>query len=564
MTGSESWTRRSQIVGRIQDLREVCEFFESESGRGLHVVGGVGVGKTTLLDAVAEAVGESGTRVLRADGVEFEANVSFAGLHQILMPVRDDIERLPSEYRRPLMVALGFGSGPAPDQLLLVNATLALLRQVAAEAPLLLIVDDLPWLDRASAVILGFVARRLSGSRIGFLAASRTGGDNMFDRSGLYEIELAPLDDDSAHLLLAARYPGLAARVRARVVAEARGNPLALMELPTQLSGPQRTAQEELPAVLPLGERLQDLFVTRVTALSEDVRRLLLLAALEGTGDLRVLHHAAGPDSALLTVLACAERERLVRTDSTARRMTFRHPLMRSAVVEASTLAERRAAHLALADALGDRPERRAWHLAEAAIVPDEQIAELLEQSGHLALRRSDAVGAATALIRAADLSPASGDRARRLAEAAYLGAEATGDVAGASELLRRARSADPGSSAALYAAAATVYVLLNSEADLSTAHQLLVGAIEAAGPAYDAEDPALVDALHTLQLVCWWSGRADLWAPFVDTVGRLKPAPPPLLALAVRTGPRMAASHARSDGAGPRRDRDDLSRPGR
>ncbi|MEU6657523.1 AAA family ATPase [Streptomyces sp. NPDC046821] len=541
MKDSEPSHRRSQIVGRIQDVQWVCRFLEGDSGRGLHIVGEAGVGKTTLLDAVAEAVGEADCRVLRANGVEFEADVSFAGLHQILTPVLDDIERLPSEYREALLVALGFGAGPVPGRLLLVNATLTLLRQLAAERPLLLIVDDLPWLDRASAVILGFVARRLSGGTVGFLAASRAGGANLLDHSGLYETELEPLDDDSAHLLLAARYPGLAARVRARVVAEARGNPLALMELPRELTASQRTAQEDLPMVLPLGERLRELFVTRVAALTADARRLLLLAALDGTGDLRVLHRAVGTDAAVLEDLAPAEQERLVRTDSATRRVAFRHPLIRSAVVEASTLAQRRAAHQALAAALAERPERQAWHLAEAAIEPDEQVALRLQDAAHSVLHRGDAIGAVAALTRAAELSPVADDRARRLAEAAYLGAEATGDVAGASELLQRAQAAEPGSSAALYAAAAAVYVLINTEAELITAYRLLVGAIEAAGPDYDADDPALIDALHTLQLVCWWSGRADLWAPFVNAVGRLKPSPPPVLAMAARTFPDPA-----------------------
>ncbi|MFI6284551.1 AAA family ATPase [Streptomyces sp. NPDC051018] len=541
MSDSEPWSRRSRIVGRIQDVRWVCEYFEGGSGRGLHVVGEAGVGKTALLDAVAEAVRASGTRVLRADGVEFEADVPHAALHQILLPVVDDIERLPSSYRQALLVALGIGPGPAPDQLILVNATLALLRRVAAEAPLLLVVDDLPRLDRASAVVLGFVARRLSGGRVGFLGASRSGAETVFDHSGLYGFELGPLDDDSARLLLAARYPVLAAGVRSRVAAEARGNPLALLELPAGLSERQQTALEELPAVLPLGERLRALLVPRVTALAEGPRRLLLLAALEGTGDLRVLHHAAGPGAAVLAHLAAMEEERLVGTDSAARRLTFGHPLVRSAIVEASTIAERRAAHLALAEALGDHPERRARHLAEAACEPAEPVAQLLEQAGHLVLGRGDAIGAVAALTRAADLSPAAGDRARRLAEAAYLRAETIGDITGAADLLRQVRSADPGSGAALYAAAATAYVLLHTEAGPGAAHQMLVGAIEAAGPVYDAADPALLDALHTLQLVCWWSGREEPWAPFTDTVGRLKPAAPPVLAMAARTLPDPA-----------------------
>ncbi|AZK97828.1 AAA family ATPase [Streptomyces tsukubensis] len=533
-------SRGSQIVGRIQDVRWVCEFFGTESGRsrGLHVVGEAGVGKTTLLDAVADAVAQAGTRVLRADGVEFEADIPFAGLHQLLTPVLDEAERLPSAYREALSVALGFATGPAPDRLLLVNATLALLRQAAAAAPLLLIVDDLPWLDRASAVVLGVLSRRLHGSRIAFLATSRTGLASVFDHGGLEEYELGPLDDDSAHLLLSARDPAMAARVRARVVAESRGNPLALLELSAELTGAQRAAREELPELLPLGERLRHLFAGRVGALSEAGRRVLLLAALDGTGDLGVLHAAAGKDASALTAV---EHARLVRIDSATRRLTFLHPLIRSAAVEAATLPERHAAHQALASVVADRPERRAWHLAEAAIAPDEEVARLLQDAGHAAVRRGDAAGAVRCLVRAADLSPDAGDRGRRLAEAAYLGAEATGDVAHASELLRRSQSADAGGSGALHAAAAAVYILVNTEADLTTAYRLLAGAIEAAGPGYDAGDPALIDALHTLQLVCWWSGRAELWAPFTDIVGRLTPAPPPVLALAARTFPDPA-----------------------
>ncbi|MEU9335525.1 AAA family ATPase [Streptomyces sp. NPDC048290] len=541
MTGSGPWSQDTQIVGRIEDVRRVSGHLTDTARRGLHIVGEAGVGKTTLLDAVAGELDRAGTRVLRADGVEFEADVPFAGLHQMLVPVLDETERLPAAHRDALLVALGFADGAAPGQLLLVNAVLALLRRVADQAPLVLIVDDLPWLDRASAVVLGFVSRRLAGTGVSFLAASRTGQESVFDHGGLDERELDPLDDDSAHLLLAARHPRMAPRVRSRVVAEARGNPLALLELPAELTGRQRAAEEELPTVLPLGERLRALFVGRVTALPEPGRRLLLPAALDGTGDLAVLRSAAGPDGAVLTALATAERERLVRVDTVTRRLTFRHPLIRAAVVAASTLAERRTAHLALADALADRPERRAWHLAEAAIEPDEQVARLLQDAGHTALRRGDASGAVRSLVRAAELSPAPADRARRLAEAAYLGAESTGDVARASDLLRRAQSADPGSGGALYAAAAAVYILVNSEADLAIAHRLLAGAVEAAGPDYDATDPALVDALHTLQLVCWWTGRPESWQGFLDVVGALRPAPPPVLALATRTFPDPA-----------------------
>ncbi|MEV7237678.1 AAA family ATPase [Streptomyces sp. NPDC051020] len=552
------------MVGRTQDIHWICEFFASDPGRGLHVIGEAGVGKTTLLHAVADAMGESGARVLRAGGIEFEADVAFAGLHQLLSPILDRIGEMPREYRLALEVALGFGTGPAPDRLMVVNAVLALLRPAAGET-LLLVVDDLPWLDRASAVLLGFVARRLSDTRIGFLAASRAGVSSVFEGGGLQEFELAPLDDDSARLLLAARHPGLADRVRARVVAEAQGNPLALLELPGQLSGPQQAAREELPTVLSLGERTRRLYVARISALSAPGRRLLLLAALADTGDLGVLRSAAelmehhsgqgGPDpgsateraAEALAGLAAAEQDRLIRIDTATRRLVFQHPLIRSTVVDTATHTHRRAAHLALAAALAHRPEVQAWHLAEAAIEPDETVAALLQEAAHAVLRRGDPVGAVSGLIRAADLSPDPCDRSRRLAEAAYLGAEATGDFARAAELLRRAQSGSDGpntdldTSGSLYAAAAAVYVLINNDADLDTVYRLLTGAILAAGPDYDAGDPALIDALHALQLVCWWSGRAELWAPFLETVAKLSPKPPPVLELAGRTFPDPA-----------------------
>ncbi|MFD0638183.1 LuxR C-terminal-related transcriptional regulator [Catenulispora yoronensis] len=253
------------------------------------------------------------------------------------------------------------------------------------------------------------------------------------------------------------------------------------------------------------------------------------------------------PGAGVLAGLAAAEQDRLVRVDSATRRIVFRHPLIRSAVVDVSTIDDRRRAHLALAAACIDRPEVRAWHLAEAAFEPDEEVAQLLQEAAHSVLRRGDTIGAVAGLIRAADLSPDVRDRSRRLSEAAYVGAEATGDLAKASDLLKRAQGVlgveipDGGTSGPLYAAAAAVYVLLNSDADLDTVYRLLVGAIEAAGPDYDADNKALIDALHTLLLVTWWSGRDDWWEPLLSTVARLTPAPPPVLGLVARTFPDPA-----------------------
>ena len=222
------------------------------------------------------------------------------------------------------------------------------------------------------------------------------------------------------------RFPALAPPVRERLVAEAQGNPLALLELPIALRDAE-PARRHLADVLPLTARLQDLFASRVRALPEPTIDLLLIAVLDGTGDLRVLE-AAAPGESGLDDLAPAERARIVCVDESAGRLTFRHPLIRSAVVALSTSDQRRRAHRVLA-ACVSVPERRAWHLAEAAVGPDESVASLLEDVAHAHLNRGDAVRAVAEMSRAAELSPATADQGRRWAEAAYIGATVLGDL---------------------------------------------------------------------------------------------------------------------------------------
>jgi len=342
---------------------------------------------------------------------------------------------LDGSLRDALGVALGLVEGPPADRLTVASAVLALLRQAAAASPLLLVVDDLQWLDRSTAAVLGLVARRLAGTPAGFLAASRSADEGFFERGDLPRHEIRPLDEAAAAGLIGARFPALADRVRQRLLAEAQGNPLALLELSAALSGPQRAAAQALPAVLPLGGRLQALFASRVSDLPAPARRLLLLAVLDGTGDLGLLR-AAVAGRREFTDLAAAERAGLVRVDGATGRLAFRHPLTRSAIMEMSASDERRAAHRAIAGQLADQPERRAWHLGEAAVEPDEQIAGLLEQTAQRILRRGDAVGAVAALLRAAELSPRRLDRSRRMALAAYIGADVAGDLKNVAQLL--------------------------------------------------------------------------------------------------------------------------------
>ena len=432
------------LIGRGDDLEYIAAFVDQAavSGGALLLSGEAGVGKTVLLDAAAAHAETAGSRVLRAAGTEFESAVSFAGLNQLLHPVLDQAKGLSAAYRRALAVALGVREGSSPDQLMLSNAALALLVQATGAGPVLVVVDDLPWLDRASALVLGVVARRLAGSRVGFLAVSRSGEDGFFDRGGLPVHEVLPLSEAAAAELVGDRFPALAPRVRQRLLAEAQGNPLALLELPVALSGLQRVGTDPLPAWLPMSRRLQATFESRITALPAQTRHLLLLAALDGTGRLQTLQSAApGPHG--IDDLAPAERAGLVRVDEGAGRLAFRHPLTRSAVVGLSTSAQRRRAHAALARHLTGEPDRRAWHLAQAATGPDEQVAGLLEQAAQGIRHRGDAVGAVTALLRAADLTPPGADRSRRLAEAADLGAVVTGGLRDVPRLLADARKAD-------------------------------------------------------------------------------------------------------------------------
>ncbi|MFK0150521.1 ATP-binding protein [Streptomyces sp. NPDC090499] len=526
-----------RLVGREYDLGLIRGFVDEarSSGGALLLSGEAGVGKTVLLDAAASYARDVGTQVVRAAGVEFESTVSFAGLHQVLHPLLAGLERLAEPYCGALSVALGLAQGAPSDQLLVSNAALTLLVRAAEERPLLVVVDDLPWLDRASAVVLGIVARRLNGSRVGFLGAYRVDEGTFFASGWVPGHDVRPLDATAAAVLIQDRFPALAPRVRERLLAEAQGNPLALLELPIALSDTRHPAAR-VPEVLPLSRRLQAVFASRVAALPAPTRSLLLYAALDGSGDLQVLA-AAGTDPTGVRDLAPAERAGLVHVDDGAGRLRFRHPLTRSAVVELSTSAQRRDVHRALAEIRADRPERRAWHLAHATVQPSEDVAALLEQVARDVVRRGDAGGAVAALLRAAELSPRGYDRSRRIAEAAYLGADLTGDLRDVPRLLEEARRADGGRAGPLVAAvAAAHHILLSGEGDLGTAHRLLVGAIEMQHQPYDAADTAMLEALHNLTWVCHACERAEVWEPVHRAVGLLKPAVPDLLAVSVGT----------------------------
>ncbi|MGW4533054.1 helix-turn-helix transcriptional regulator [Nocardia sp. NPDC004340] len=526
------------LFGRESELTRLAEFRNClrHGGVAVSLRGEPGVGKSALLAATVRAAEADGMTVLRCWGSEFEAEVSYAALNQLLLPVYPRLKLLDPALREALSVALGFGAGAPPDVLLVCNAALSLVGAVAAEAPVLLAVDDMQWIDRASAVVLGFLARRIAGMPAGLLVSARTGTEGFTRYGDLTEMMIEPLTPDAAADLVRAAFPDLLPSVRQRLLDIAQGNPLALRELPTTLTESVHPSNDR-DELVPLNERLCALFATRIAGLPEPTRRLLLLAAFEGTGNLRVLRAVLDTGAGLLG-LAAAEREQLIHVDDTDARMLFRHPLIRSAIVALSTHEERREAHLLLAESVTGDQERRAWHYALAADGPDETVARILETAAHRTMLRGDALAAVTSLVRAAELSPAGADRGRRLAEAAYIGAEANGTSDTARGLLTHAHQSAPDTSGSLHAANAAAFLMLNGDGEVDTAYRLLMGAIETGDHGYRADDPALIEAMHTLLLLCWYGGAERYWEAYFRALDRLRPEPPVVLALISRTFP--------------------------
>jgi DNA-binding CsgD family transcriptional regulator len=410
----------SLLVGRDRERARIDALLEGaragESG-ALIVRGEPGIGKTALLDYAAARAGEM--ELLRTAGVEAEADLAFAGLYGLLRPILGRLSELPVLQAKALAGALGLAPSGGFERFLASAAVLGLLAEAAEELAVLCLVDDAHWLDTPSADALIFAARRLRAERVAIIFAAREGEGRTFEGGGLPELVLAGLEDEDARALLSDRSDAIASSVRERVLVEAAGNPLALLELPAGLSEEQRAGIDALPDSVPLTARVQAAFAVRVEGLPAATQTMLLIAAADDTGDVASVVSAAAELGVTAEALEPAEASAVVRTDGG--RIAFRHPLVRAAVLGAATLAQRQRTHAALAAVLHgeEHADRRVWHHALATLTADENVAAALEAAARRSQLRAGHASAATAFERAAELSAAEPSRSRRLGDAA-------------------------------------------------------------------------------------------------------------------------------------------------
>jgi tetratricopeptide (TPR) repeat protein len=467
----------AMFVGRASERTQIDRLLElarESRGGALVVRGEAGVGKTALLQQAVE--GATGFRVLRALGVESEAELPFAALHELVGPVVDLVDRLPGPQAQAIKAALALEEIENPDRFSAYAATLGLLAAAASEAPVLCAIDDAHWLDQASAEAFAFAARRIDHDAIAMVFTTRDPAPSPFSAPALAEIRLEGLPADEAKALLGVRAPSLLPSMVERLVETASGNPLALLEFAASAT---QTPEGYEP--LPVSEAIELAFLERSSPLSVDTRRALLLAAACDPGEEEALWSALDSEGVSAESIAEAEQAGLLVRGP---RLDFPHPLMRSAIYHAARPAERRAAHRALAHATGD-PDRRSWHLAAAAPGPDEEVAGALEEAANRALRRADVSAHAAALERAAHLTPEAETRARRLFEAG-VSAEAAGQLERAEQLVAEAAELTPDEELRADAVARRSYLLfdrgeLDGALELATAEAARVSGLTAA-----------------------------------------------------------------------------------
>ncbi|GAA2196010.1 LuxR family transcriptional regulator [Streptomyces bangladeshensis] len=517
------------MVGREREQEVLSEFVTAAEGRALVLRGDTGVGKSALLEHVSALAAGERHRVIRAAGVEAESELPFAGLHQFLHPLLPHIDRLDDSHREVFDVVFGRSEGSPPSVMTLGIAVLDLLSLATSQQPLLLVLDDGQWLDTSSIEVCGFVGRRLTGSSVKLVVGLRSDVPSGFDTAALPQLPVTTLSEEASEQLLDLRHPGLDPVIRRLVLDEAQGNALALLELPPHVLRNGRPAdnRQVLSGYLgvPLPQRLQQVYGDRIRALGDAVRTELLRGALDGVGAGTAARHPRRTRYRMLNADEAAAGG-LLDIDPLSGDFVFRHPLVRSTVVQLATPNERRAAHAALAQVHRADVERRATHLAAATIDPDEEVAAALEAAAESVIRRGGAMVAVSWLTRAAELSERPEERSRRLGDAAF--------VAGHAGLLGQARQLvgsdpTPGGSHSPASVVAAAYAALYEDGDVRSSQRHVVAAIE------NLRDDGVKDShevltrlINLLLAVNQYASDEAAWErthALLDTLGGLVPA---------------------------------------
>lgn len=507
------------LVARDVEVARLAAFLDDEGPGALVVRGEAGVGKTVLVGDLVRRATDAGRRVIRVVGVEAESTLPLAGLHQVVYPFASLAATLAGTDRHAVDVVLGRAAEPAPSTMVLGTALLDLLGHAAAARELLIVVDDGHWLDVPSAQVLAFAGRRLVGWRLRLVVVTRTDTASSFDDAGLGHLDVAPFTASQAERFLDTTHPGMTPVARRLVLDHAAGNPLALVELPVcVVTVDGRPTAEDLlrPRDVPLSDRLERVYGRRVSYLDRASRTELLRGALDGI--------VAGADAGTggrgtyrMHAVDGAIEHGLLVVDA-AGELTFRHPLVRSAVIQLATVNERREAHAFLATVHRDDLERRAVHLAAATVDPDEDVARSLDAAARRATRRGGAGTAVAWLTRAAELSEDPAHRARRLADAAYLAGQAA-LLDEAQDLLDTTAATDSAGSPTSVLTAA--YLGLYRDGDVTTTHRRVIAALRApaVGPGADA-GTRLVNLLLAISQFAGDPARWALTERVIDDLG--------------------------------------------
>lgn len=553
------------LVGRVEEQNAIAEllFGQTDDVRTLLLRGDSGVGKSALLQDAVETARANGALIFRSVGVETESAIDFSAVHQLVQPLMRAARDCPDEWTAALQRIFEPSGDDPPSTFELSNALIGVLDLVAERSSILLVVDDIQWIDEASARMLAFVARRIVNPSVTVLVALRSGFDSPLERAGLPDLTLMPLSDSDAADMLSQTAGSLDATTRRQLLLESGGNPLALLELPKTLTAGQRQGDARSSEKWTLTERLETVFAARLGELSENARWLLLLCALDRTERVATIKNAAG-ESWWFVDLVSANDIGLLKIDGD--QVSFRHPLARSAVAQSATGVERQRAHARLADALQHEPDSWVWHRASASDDPDVHVADALAAMARRALANGDSRAALRTALRSIDLTPPGETRNLRAARSAFL-ATVAGRIDVARSILPVAAPGhvlgpDQGSISETdgYIVATRAYWLVAQDADIDGAAGLLFTALRGTT---NVTERWVVELFDLLILLCVRSARIDHWTELnllLDALGDDVPTSVRLtrdaLGDPVRTAHGLAARLAefrkRDDGSAP------------